>query len=102
MYDIDRLAVDAASRDQLVAEVAYAHPDLVTAATPPYFYASDDRSALLNVTLAEGMTHAPGLPVRAPVVMPKAYGAKTADRLAREYYAAGLRHIDPRLSPLGG
>lgn len=102
MYDVDRLAVDAASRDRLVAEVAQAHPELVTVATPPYFYASDDRSALLNVTLAEAMTHATALPVRAPVVMPKAYGAKTADRLAREYYAAGVRHIDLRLSPLGG
>jgi hypothetical protein len=101
-YDVDRLAIDAASRDRLVSEVAQAHPELTTIATPPYFYASDDRSALLNVTLAEAMTHATPLPVRAPVVMPKAYGAKAADRLAREYYAAGVRQIDLKLSPLGG
>lgn len=102
IYDVDRLAVDAASRDRLVDEVAQAHPQLVTVATPPYFYASDDRSALLNVTLAEAMTHAPELPVRAPVVMPKAYGAKVAVRLAQEYWSAGVRHIDLRISPLGG
>ncbi len=39
IYDVDRLAVDAASRDRLVDEVAQAHPQLVTVATPPYFYA---------------------------------------------------------------
>lgn len=102
VYDVNRLATDASSRDRLVEEVASAHPELATVATPPYFYASDDRAALLNVTLAEAMTHATALPLRAPVVMPRAYGAKTADRLAREYYAAGVRHIDLRLSPLGG
>ena len=42
-----------------------------------------------NVTLAKAMTHAADLPVRAPVVMPKKYGVQAANRLAREYWAAG-------------
>lgn len=101
-YDVDALAAQADARTRLVAGVIQAHPETVTVATPPHFYAHDERSAALNVTLAEMTRHHTDLPVRATLVLARTYGVKNADALAAEYRAAEIRQIELRLSPFGG
>jgi hypothetical protein len=101
-YDIDALAADADARTRLVAGVIEAHPETVTLVTPPHFYVSDDRSAALNVDLAETARQHTDLPVRATLVLARAYGVKRAANLAAEYRDAGISRLELRLSPFGG
>jgi hypothetical protein len=101
-FDLDVLAADASARAWLVASVVEAHPETVTVMTPPHFYVKDERSAALNVNLAEMTTHQTDLPVRATLVLARTYGVKHAAALAAEYRAAGIGRMDLRLSPFGG
>lgn len=101
-YDVDALAADANARARLVARVIDAHPETVSIATPPSFYVHDERSAALNVTLAEMTTHHTDLPVRATLVLARTYGVKHPAALAAEYSEAGVRRLELRLSPFAG
>lgn len=101
-YDVDKLAQDAAERTELVANVLAAHPDFATAATPPHFFVRDERSANLNVSLAEETLHEHGPQTRATLVLSSQYPAAKAGELAAEYYRAGIREMELRISPLGG
>ena len=100
-YDLNVLAGNAADRATLVTRVVYAHPETVTIVTPPHFYVYDDRSAHLNVALAEATIHETDKPVRATLVLSRRYGVTSAQQLAADYWQAGIRHIELRISPLG-
>ena len=52
-YDIDNLSADQAARAALVDLTVEKHPVLVTHVTAPHFYVTDERTARLNVDLAE-------------------------------------------------
>ncbi|MFQ1002273.1 hypothetical protein [Modestobacter sp. SSW1-42] len=101
-YDVDQLARDHRARATLVAEVVEAHPAFVTAVTPPHFFVRDERTANLNVDLAERTLHEHGPAVRATVVLTSRFPVASAAELAREYYRAGMRVVEVRISPLGG
>lgn len=101
-YDVNRLASDASARATLVGQLVEAHPETTTVTTPPHFYVHDDRSANLNVALAEATVHETDKPVRATLVLARKYGETAAIRLATEYAQAGVRLLDLRVSPLGG
>lgn len=64
-FDVRVLAVDPSARARLVDGVLTAHPDVTTIGTPPHFYVHDDRSAALNVALAEHTAQQSDKPVRA-------------------------------------
>jgi hypothetical protein len=101
-YDVNRLARDASARATLVGQVVEAQPETMTVITPPHFYVHDDRSANLNVALAEATLHETDRPVRATLVLARKYGETAAKRLATDYAQAGIRLLDLRVSPLGG
>ena len=102
-YDTDRLAGDAEARARLVEQVAAAHPTYVTKLTPPHFFVADQRIALLNLDLAERMLRDHGAkPLRASLVLSSRYPLASVAELAIEYARAGIRHLELRISPLGG
>lgn len=101
-YDLDELAADLTKRQALVDAVLAAHPEFVTIVTPPHFYARDQRSANLNLALAEASKLGTDKRVR-PVLMLKArFNVTDATHLAADYAAAGFDEIDLRFTPLGG
>ncbi|CCH86264.1 conserved protein of unknown function [Modestobacter italicus] len=101
-YDVDKLAQQPAQRTALVAGVLAAHPRFVTTVTPPHFFVRDERSANLNVSLAEETLHEHGADVRATLVLSSRYPVAAAAELAAEYRRAGIRDMELRISPLGG
>lgn len=101
-YDVEALTVDADARARLVAQVIAAHPKWTTAITPAHFYVHDERSADLNVVLAEDTRRAVDQPVRATIVLSRPYGARAAVELAQHYREAGIDQVELRISPLGG
>jgi hypothetical protein len=67
-YDVDQLATQPGQRTALVAGVLAAHPKFVNTVTPPHFFVRDERSANLNVSLAEETLHEHGADVRATLI----------------------------------
>ncbi|QEM45751.1 hypothetical protein FZ046_14170 [Mycolicibacterium grossiae] len=80
------------------------HPALVTHVTAPHFYVTDERTARLNVDLAERTRLAVGedKPTRAVVTVSTTALGRIGIDLAAEYASAGIGHIEIRLSPFGG
>lgn len=101
-YDIDTLARVQDARRELVERVLEIQPDAVTRLIAPHFHVADQRTANLNVSLAEMSGVMGDLEVRAVVSLPTSYTVAAADELAREYYRAGVRDVELRFSPLGG
>lgn len=101
-YDLDHLAEDPAARARLVEEVINGHPEFVTAVTPAHFYVNSDRTANLNVVLAEDTAKSTDLAVRGVLVLDRRYGTKHAATLASQYAEAGVGQLELRLSPFGG
>lgn len=100
-YDLDHLAADLSSRDRLVVEVVEAHPDFATIVTPPHFMVRDDRTAQLNLALAEATALATDKPVRPVLTLKARVSPEAAGSLARDYASAGFGAIDLRFTPLG-
>ncbi|WP_248243311.1 hypothetical protein [Microbacterium kunmingense] len=100
-YDLGRLAADLSSRQRLVAEVIEAHPDFVTVVTPPHFMVRDDRTAQLNLALAEAAALTTDKPVRPVLTLRARINPEMAAGLARDYAAAGFGAVDLRFTPLG-
>lgn len=101
-FDLDALATQAGVRNRLVEGVIEAHPDQSTIVTPPHFHVHDDRSAALNLTLAEESAQLSDKPVRAALVIGRKFAVTAAERLAQEYLDAGIAALDLRITPLGG
>lgn len=103
-YHIDHLSADQAARAALVALTVEKHPALVTHVTAPHFYVTDERTARLNVDLAERTRLAVGedKPTRAVVTVSTTALGRIGIDLAAEYASAGIGHIEIRLSPFGG
>lgn len=51
--DTDALTRDAAARAELVGRTLDKHPSIVTHVTAPHFYLTNERTARLNIDLAE-------------------------------------------------
>lgn len=100
-YDLNRLAAFPSERSALVEVVVAAHLDLCSVVTPPYFLISDNRSAQLNLALAEETRGATDRPVR-PVLMFQSRNKIDVEELAREYARAQFSTIDLRFTPFGG
>jgi hypothetical protein len=100
-FDLHTLAANAGARTRLVEGVLAAHPDVTTIVTPPHFFVHDDRSARLNIALAEETTHATDKPVRAVLLTSRKF-ASNSNELVHEYVEAGIQALDLRLTPLGG
>lgn len=103
-YDIDALSGDLAERAALVGLTIDKHPELVTHVTAPHFYVTNERTARLNVDLAERTRLAVGndKPTRAVVTLATTAINRLGIDLAAEYAGAGIRDIEIRFSPLGG
>jgi hypothetical protein len=103
-YDIDNLSADQAARATLVGLTVEKHPSLVTHVTAPHFYVTDERTARLNVDLAERTRLAVGddKPTRAVITVSTTALGRLGIDLAAEYASAGIRDIEIRLSPFGG
>lgn len=101
-FDVAVLAANPGARARLVDGVLAAHPEVTTEVTPPHFYVHDDRTATLNVALAEHAAQQSDKPVRATLVIARKYAAAHADHLAREYREAGVTALELRVTPLGG
>jgi hypothetical protein len=101
-YDVDLLSRDPAARTQLLQGVLEAHPNFVTAVTPPHFYVSDERSADLNLSLVSDVRTMTELLVRPIVTVSASYAFRHAVQLADEYSKLGVSQVELRLSPLGG
>jgi hypothetical protein len=86
----------------LVEGVLAAHPEVTTDVTSPHFYVHDDRTAALDVALAEHTAQQSDKPIRATLVIARKYAAAHADHLAREYREAGVTALELRVTPLGG
>ena len=96
------LSTDASARARLVEHVIEAHPKVASMITPPHFYVDDDRTASVNVALAELAVRSTTMPVRPTLVISRTYAVKTATNLAAEYADIGITQLELRLSPLGG
>lgn len=101
-YNTDALAADPRLRLDLVARTIAAHPDVATHITAPHFFVDNDRSARLNVDLAEMTLIQAGKPVRAVLTISNKYAGAHAAELASEYASAGITVLELRLSPFGG
>ena len=101
-YSIDDLVTDASRRRKLVEDTIAAHPVGVTHVTAPHFYVANDRTAHLNIDLAERTRLQADKPARAILtVSTRALTQFTIDPAA-EYAAAGIEMIEIRFSPFGG
>lgn len=103
-YDTDVLCRDPAARAELIGRTVDKHPSIVTHVTAPHFYVTDERTARLNVDLAERTRLAVGddKPIRAVItVSTMAIGRLNVD-LAAEYAGARIRDVEVRFSPFGG
>jgi hypothetical protein len=100
-YNLESLAASLDQRQQLVEAVLAAHPKIVTAVTPPHFYARDTPSAHLNLALAEATRLSTDKPVRPVLMLKSRFNQKEAEQLAAEYASAGFEAIDLRFTPLG-
>lgn len=101
-YAIDSLAADVKARGELVAKVLDMHPSFVTHTTAAHFYIDDDRVVHLNIDLAERTLLRTDRPLRAIVTMSNRYGLRHGADVAAEYFRAGIRDVELRLSPFGG
>jgi hypothetical protein len=101
-YSIDDLVTDASRRRKLVEDTIAAHPVGVTHVTAPHFYVANDRTAHLNIDLAERTRLQADKPARVILtVSTRALTQLTIDPAA-EYAAAGIEMIEIRFSPFGG
>ena len=100
-YDLDQLAADLSGRQRLVGEVLEAHPEFVTVVTPPHFMVRDDRTAQLNLALAEATALGTDKTVRPVLTLKARVNPEMAASLARDYASAGFGSIDLRFTPLG-
>lgn len=103
-YDIDRLSGDQAARAALVGLTVEKHPALVTHVTAPHFYVTDERTARLNVDLAERTRLVVGedKPTRAVITVSTTALGRIGLDLAAEYAGAGIGDVEIRFSPFGG
>lgn len=104
-FDPAVLATSSNDSDQLVEATLAAHPDGVTHATAPHFYATDATTAQLNVALAERTRELHrAQPTRAILTISARNAVQLVDELdlAAEYARAGVDAIEIRLSPFGG
>jgi hypothetical protein len=102
-YDIDHLSHDLAARAALVGLTIEKHPALATHVTAPHFYVTTERTARLNVDLAERTRLVLGhdKPTRAVVTVATTSINRLGIDLAAEYAGAGIQDIEIRFSPLG-
>lgn len=105
-YDTDALSRDsgAGARAALVGLTVENHPSVTTHVTAPHFYVTDDRTAHLNVDLAERTRLLVGneRPTRAVLTLSTTAVGRLEVNLASEYAGAGITTIEVRFSPLGG
>ena len=102
-YAIDALAADPRIRDDLVRRTLDAHPDVVTHITAPHFYVDSERTARLNLDLAEATRlRAEGRPTRVVLTVANRFARRHAAEIAAEYRRAGISDLELRLSPFGG
>lgn len=100
-YDIDNLSANQAGRAALVDLTVEKHPTLVTHVTAPHFYVTDERTARLNVDLAERTRLAIGQekPTRAVITISTTALSRLDIDLAAEYAGAGISDVEIRFSP---
>ena len=103
-YGIDGLSANQAARAALVDLTIEKHPALVTHVTAPHFYVTDERTAHLNVDLAERTRLAVGedKPTRAVITVSTTALSRLGLDLAAEYARAGISNVEIRFSPFGG
>lgn len=103
-YAIDDLSADQAARGALVGLTIEKHPERVTHVTSPHFYVIDERTARLNVDLAERTRLAIGQdkPARAVITVATTALSRLGIDLAAEYAGAGIGDVEIRFSPFGG
>ena len=103
-YGIDSLSANQAARAALVDLTIEKHPALVTHVTAPHFYVTDERTAHLNVDLAERTRLAVGedKPTRAVITVSTTALSRLGLDLAAEYARAGISSVEIRFSPFGG
>lgn len=103
-YGIDALAEDQAARAALVDLTVEKHPAPVTHITAPHFYVTGERTARLNVDLAERTRLAVGTdkPTRAVITVSTTAVGRLGVDLAAEYAGAGIEDVEIRFSPFGG
>ena len=101
-YSTDALSTDARARQSLVEKTLASHPSAVTHVTAPHFYMTDDRTAHLNIDLAERTRLSSTKATRAVVTISTTVLGHLSMNLPAEYAGAGIRAIEVRLSPFGG
>lgn len=103
-YSIDNLSANQAARAALVDLTIEKHPALVTHVTAPHFYVTDERTAHLNVDLAERTRLAvgEGKSTRAVITVSTTALSRLGLDLAAEYARAGISDVEIRFSPFGG
>jgi hypothetical protein len=96
-YDIDNLSADQAARATLVGLTVEKHPSLVTHVTAPHFYVTDERTARLNVDLAERTRLAVGddKPTRAVITVSTTALGRLGIDLAAERQRRDQGYRDP-------
>jgi hypothetical protein len=102
-YAVDVLAAGLLAREALVQRTLEAHPDGVTHVTAPHFYVDSERTARLNIDLAE-MTRirVDDKPTRAVLTVANRFAKQHAAEMAADYVRAGITEIELRMSPFGG
>lgn len=102
-YSIDVLAGDLRAREAVVERTIRAHTDSVTHLTAPHVYVDSERTARLNLDLAEATRlRAKDKPTRAVLTVANKFLRRHAVELAAEYIRAGVTDMELRMSPFGG
>lgn len=111
-YDTNDLAGNLTARAELVALTIDKHPVVTTHVTAPHFYVTNERTARLNVDLAERTRLAVGdsKPTRAVITIATTVVSPTTAvspgrlgiDLAAEYVNADIDDVEIRFSPFGG
>lgn len=103
-YNIDDLSANQAARAALVGLTVEKHPARITHVTAPHFYVTDERTARLNVDLAERtrLTVGEDMPTRAVITISTTALGRLGIDLAAEYAGAGIGDVEIRFSPFGG
>jgi hypothetical protein len=100
-YSTDALSTDARARHSLVEKAVDSHPCVVTHVTTRHFYVTDDRTAHVNIDLAERTQLASTKATRTVVTISTTVLGHLSMNLPAEYAVAGIRSIEVRLSPVG-
>jgi hypothetical protein len=103
VLQVEALRSSPSLRRQLAETVWRAHPDYVTAGTPPHLAVESTADWTLNLELANRFRDLAGdKTVRPPLILSSRLGIEQVHAIAASYVAQGFTVVELRVTPFGG